>query len=189
MGSPSAPDALTDSTVTAVVEAPIAAIDVGAWLFSLTDQEYQLCAPGDHVAAGTTFTDDGRRMSINVEYVGGTLIVQHYIAETVSPTHCRLVSQSDSFGPFGRTKLGVIWELTVRERDANTSVLSNRVVILPTDEYVALLADHGISIDAATEAQRAAVTAHNNLETPLYARSLAKTASSSTESSPEAATS
>jgi hypothetical protein len=98
------------------------------------------------------------------------------------------VSQSDSFAPFGRTKLGVIWELTVRERDASTSVLSNRVVILPTDEYVALLADHGISIDAATEAQRAAVTAHNNLETPLYARSLAKTASSSAERQPKAAT-
>ena len=33
------------------------------WLFNLPEAEYQRCCPPDHIAAGATSTDNGRRMS------------------------------------------------------------------------------------------------------------------------------
>lgn len=90
---------LADAIATAVIDAPIEAVDLADWLFTLGDAEYQRCAPGEHIAAGATTTDDGRPMSINVEQVGGALAIQHYIGEVVTPAHCRLVSLSDTFTP------------------------------------------------------------------------------------------
>ena len=53
-------------------------------------------------------------MSINVEILGGSLMVQHYVEEIGQPDHVRLVSISDLFTPTGRTKMGVNWDLSVR---------------------------------------------------------------------------
>jgi len=83
------------------------------WLLHLPDAEYQRCAPPDHLAAGSTTTDDGRPMSINVEEIGGSLMIQHYIAEVHQPDHCRMVSLSDLQTPMGWTKVQVIWELSI----------------------------------------------------------------------------
>jgi hypothetical protein len=38
-------------------------------------------------------------MSINVEILGGSLMVQHDIEEIGEPAHLRLVSNSDAFTP------------------------------------------------------------------------------------------
>jgi hypothetical protein len=75
-------DVLTDmvlvhSEQTAVVHAPIDQVDIADWLLNLPDAEYQRCCPPDHLAAGSNITDDGRPMSINVEEIGGSLMVQH----------------------------------------------------------------------------------------------------------------
>jgi len=43
---------------------------------------------------------------INVEVIGGSLMVQHYVEEIGEPTHLKLVSNSDVFTPTGRTKIG-----------------------------------------------------------------------------------
>ena len=51
-------------------------IDLEAWLFGLSDADYQACAKG-HRGAGV-FTDEQGRGMINVESIGGNLIVQHY---------------------------------------------------------------------------------------------------------------
>jgi hypothetical protein len=56
-------------------------------------------------------------MSINVEILGGSLMVQHYVEEIGEPDHLRLVSKSDLFTPAGRTKIGVIWDLSVKKID------------------------------------------------------------------------
>jgi hypothetical protein len=58
---------LTQSAYTAVIHAPIDQVDIADWLLNLPDAEYQRCAPPDHIAAGSTTTDEGRPMSINVE--------------------------------------------------------------------------------------------------------------------------
>jgi hypothetical protein len=51
-------------------------IDLEAWLFGLSDAGYQACAKG-HQGAGV-FNDEQGRGMINVESIGGHLIVQHY---------------------------------------------------------------------------------------------------------------
>lgn len=167
-----APTVLADATATAIIGAPIEAVDLADWLFTLGDAEYQRCAPGEHIAAGATTTDDGRPMSINVEQVGGALAIQHYVGEVVTPAHCRLVSLSDSFTPAGRTTLHVTWELTLTTTGTNECLLTNRVVIQPTDDYLSFLDEHGVPVDQAADASQAAINQHNNVETPLFAKSI-----------------
>lgn len=76
---------LSSSAFSAVINAPIEQVDIADWLFNLPEAEYQRCCPPDHISAGTTSTDDGKRMSINVEMIGKTLMVQHYVAEVATP--------------------------------------------------------------------------------------------------------
>lgn len=96
---------LSQSAFSHVIDVPFEKIDIAKWLFSLPDAEYQRCAPPDHIAAGATYTDDGRRMSINVEMIGTGLVVQHYVGDITEAAHCRMVSTSDVFTPKGRTKV------------------------------------------------------------------------------------
>lgn len=163
---------LMESTATATINAAADAVDVADWLFHLTDAEYQRCAPGEHIAAGATTTDDGRLMSINVEQGGSALLIQHYVGDVVSPKHCRLISQSDNFTPVGRTKLGVIWELTVTDVGENECELTDRVVVLSTADYESFLDQHGVPHDQAAAEGQAALERHNRVETPLYAKSM-----------------
>src|SRR5262245_31799642 len=63
---------LVDSSVSATIHAPIESVDIPSWCFTLAEAEYQGCSPA-HCSAGTTTSPDGRRMSINVEIIGGSL--------------------------------------------------------------------------------------------------------------------
>ena len=58
------------------LNAPSDEIDLEAWLFGLSDADYQACAKGHHAAG--VFADTQGRGMINVESIGGYLIVQHY---------------------------------------------------------------------------------------------------------------
>ena len=60
----------------AMLHAPADDVDLEAWLFGLSDADYQACATG-HRGAGV-FTDEQGRGMLNVESIGGNLIVQHY---------------------------------------------------------------------------------------------------------------
>jgi len=102
---------LSNSAYSHHINAPIERVDIAAWLFNLPEAEYQRCCPPDHISCGATSTDDGKRMSINVEMIGSTLMIQHYVAEVATPTLCRMVSTSDAFTPNGRTRVQVIWTL------------------------------------------------------------------------------
>ena len=77
---------IVDSSFTAIVNAPLEKIDIPAWCFNLPDREYHACSPA-HVAAGFTTAPDGKRMSINVEIIGGSLIVEHYVETLAQKDH------------------------------------------------------------------------------------------------------
>jgi hypothetical protein len=68
---------LSNSTVIAIMHVPLEKVNIADWLLTLPDAEYQRCSHA-YIAAGTSTTDDGRTMSINVETIGDALIVQHY---------------------------------------------------------------------------------------------------------------
>jgi len=91
------PRLLAESTSKFYVDAPTEDIDVTDWLFNIDDLEYINCTPHSkaHLAAGFTHSPDGKRMSINVEDIGGALIVQHYHEAICEKLHCRIVSTSD----------------------------------------------------------------------------------------------
>lgn len=165
---------LSKAHASAEIDVPIEKINIGEWLFALPEAEYQRCCPPDHIAAGTTFTDDGRRMSINVEMIGTGLVVQHYVAEEVTPTYCRMNSISDVFTPNGRTQVNVIWELQAEAIDSNRTLYTNRVTSHPTDAFMAFIKEHGQTFEEAAAARQAAGGDHNARETPLFAASVGR---------------
>jgi hypothetical protein len=167
---------LSASAYSAVINAPIEKIDIADWLFNLPEAEYQRCCPPDHISAGATITDDGKRMSINVEMIGQTLMVQHYVAEIATPTLCKMVSTSDAFTPNGRTRVQVIWTLSVKKIDENTCEYTNSVVAHPTQEFLDFIVKHGTPFEVAADARQRDGGDHNSRETPLFAASIERRA-------------
>ncbi|QAY79070.1 hypothetical protein [Sphingosinicella sp. BN140058] len=166
---------IVDSSFTAIVNAPIEKVDLPAWAFGLPDAEYQGCSPA-HVAAGFTTAPDGKRMSINVEIIGGSLMVQHYVEKVGERDHLVLESVSDVFTPSGRTTINVLWELRVRKIDAESCEFTNHVRSTATDALIELLDRQGIPFDVFRSQRQPMSIAHNQGETPLFAASIARAA-------------
>lgn len=166
---------IVDSSFSAIINAPIEKIDLPTWAFSLPDQEYQGCSPA-HVAAGFTTAPDGKRMSINVEIIGGTLMVQHYVETLALRDHLILESVSDIFPAAGRTTIHVLWELSVKRIDDKSCEFINHVVSRPTDEFLVYLDRQGIPFDVFRAQRQPMSIAHNQGETPLFAASIERAA-------------
>lgn len=105
-----------------VINAPIDRIDLSDWAFTLPEHDYQGLSPA-HLAAGFATSPEGKRMSVNLEVIGdnpmaGTLAEKdHLIPESVS----------DVFATGGRTKIHVLWELSVRASDTQRSEFTDHV--------------------------------------------------------------
>jgi len=162
---------LVKSSFSTTISAPIEKVDIPSWCFTLAESEYQACSPA-HCSAGATTAPDGRRMSINVEILGGSLMVQHYIEEIGEPSHLRLVSNSDVFTPTGRIKIGVIWDLSVRKIDDQTCEFTNTVHSSGTPELMDFLGKQGIPWEVFQSARKPISEAHNRQETPFFAKSI-----------------
>lgn len=164
---------IVDATFTAIIDAPFESIDLPAWCFNLPDEEYQGCSPA-HVAAGATTGRDGRRMSINVEVIGGVPMVQHYVETLGERHHLVLESVSDLFTTSGRTTINVLWELTVKRISSDKCELSNRVLSRATDEFLRFLDRQGIPFEVFRTQRQPMSIAHNQGETPFFAASIAR---------------
>ena len=162
---------MAESSFTVVIEAPIEKVDIPAWCYSLSDAEYQACSPA-HIAAGATTSPDGRRMSINVENIGGSVMIQHYVEEIGQPDHLRLISHSDLFTPSGRTKLDVIWDLSVKPLDETTCEFTNSVQSFAPSEMIDFIASQGIPLEIFRASRAPISEAHNRQETPMFAKSI-----------------
>jgi hypothetical protein len=113
-------------------------------------------------------------MSINVEMIGQTLMVQHYVAEIAKPDLCRMASTSDAFTPNGRTRVQVIWTLSAKRIDDNRRQYTNSVLAHPTQEFMDFIAKHGVSFEEAAAGRQRDGGDHNRRETPLFAESIAR---------------
>ncbi len=167
---------LSQSAYSAEIDVPLEKVDIAEWLFTLPEAEYLRCCPPDHIGAGTTTTDDGRRMSINVEMIGSGLVIQHYVADEATPSYCRMNSISDVFTPAGRTQINVVWELIAEAIEGGRTRYTNRVTSHPTDGLMAFIAAHGQTFEQAVAARQEASSDHNRRETPLFAASIARRA-------------
>ena len=164
-------DQIVDSAVTAIINAPIHKIDLPEWCFNLPEHEYQGCSPA-HVAAGFTTAPNGKRMSINVEVIGGATLVQHYVEALADKDHLILESVTDVFAPFGRSTFHVTWDLSVRDLGDGRCEFTNHVRSRATEEFLTLLARQGIPFDQFRAQRQPASMAHNQGETPLFAASI-----------------
>ena len=125
-----------------------------------------------HIGAGTTTSDDGRPMTINVETIGDALMVQHFVSEVPRESKsCALVSISDAITPKGRTKVQVVWELSARRSIIDhTCESSNYIHASATDEFLAFIEKNGVTFEQA--GLGGASNSHNHEETPNFAKSI-----------------
>jgi hypothetical protein len=137
--------------------------------------EYQSCSPA-HVAAGSTTSPAGKRMSINVEVIGGSLMVEHYIETLGEKDHLILESVSDVFAPTGRTTIHVQWELSVKAIDDRRCEFTNRVRSRATDDLRAFLDRQGIPFEVFRAQRQPMSIVHNQGETALFAKSIERAA-------------
>ena len=115
-------------------------------------------------------------MSINVEVIGGSLMVQHYVADVHERHHCRMVSISDVQTPAGWTKIQVIWDLSVTALDSASCGFTNKVLSYPTPAFLETLKVAGVSFEDAVTDRQAASDDHNRRETSRFAQSLERRA-------------
>jgi hypothetical protein len=165
-------DVVAKSVAEATIHAPLAAIDLTDWVFTLTDSEYQACSK-NHLAAAVTLTPEDKRMSINVENVGN-LMVHHYVEDVTERSRCRLVSLSDSIGPDigSSVKVVVLWMFVAEVIDSGTTRFTNSVEVRSAPGYLEALENRGVPFVKASEAAQQALRAHNAEETPLFARDI-----------------
>jgi hypothetical protein len=162
---------LSISTVTHIINASLENVDIADWLFNLPDAEYQRCSHA-HIAAGHTTSDDGPPMSINVETIGVTLMVQHFVSEVREPHFCRLIFISDAITMKGRTKVQLVWELSAKKIDDHTCEYSNHIHASVTDEFLTFIDKNGVTFEQARAARQQASYSHNREETPNFAKSI-----------------
>jgi hypothetical protein len=167
---------LSNSAYSHIIQAPIEKVDIAGWLFSLSEAEYQRCCPPDHISCALTTTDDGKRMLINGEMIGKTFMVQHFVPETATPSLCRMVSTSDAFTPTGRTRVQVIWTLSVKRIDDKSCEYTNSVVAHPTTEFMDFIAKHNIRFEDAAAQRQHDGGDHNRRDTPGFAASIERMA-------------
>jgi hypothetical protein len=167
---------LSNSTSSCVINAPVEKVDLATWLFKLSEGEYRRCCPPDHISCGTTLSDEGKPMVIEVEMIGHALMVQRYVAEIGTPALCKMVSISEAFTPNGRTRVQVVWTLSVKRIDENRCEFVNSMTVHPTAEFMDFIAQHKIKFKDAVGARQHVEGEHNRRETPLTAASIERLA-------------
>ena len=166
---------IVDSSFSAIINAPLDDIDLPEWAFTLPEHEYQGASPA-HVAAGFTKSPEGKRMSINVEVIGGSPMVQHYVETLGEKHHLILESVSDVFTPAGRTTIHVMWELRVKALEDGRVEFTNHVRSRATEEHLRFLDRQGIPFEVFRAQRQPMSIAHNQGETPLFAASIERAA-------------
>jgi hypothetical protein len=164
-------NALSASSVSGIINAPLNKIDIADWLLNLPDAEYQRCSV-NHIGAGVSVTLDGQPMSINVERIGNALVIQHYVATVHQADYCRMLSVSDTITASGRSTVQVLWELKAERIDDETSRYTNTIHATATPEFLEFIEAHSISLEDAARSRQEASDLHNREETPNFAKSI-----------------
>ena len=171
------PRLLAQSSAHARISASAASIDITEWLFTLPEHEYNNCTPssGSHITAAFTRSPEGKKMSINVEYIGDSMFVEHYVEDISEPLHCRVKSLSTMWNGTAFSKLQVVWEL-IAEADGDVeSKLTNNVLVFTTEDFEAYIERSHLKFEEVRASIQANLDAHNSEETPEFAASIART--------------
>jgi hypothetical protein len=104
-----------------VIDHPADRIDLAQWLSKMTDREYQACSRA-YRAAGT-FREGGTFGMVNVESIGGHLLVQHYLAKKATAHHVLMHSTNTLVYIMHvlPATIEVFWTLGIEPRDSHSA--------------------------------------------------------------------
>jgi len=169
---------LGQASARARIAAPLTTIDLGTWMFTLTSEEYAACAEG-HQSAAQGVLPSGKRVSMNVEVVGGNFMVQHYVEQIAQRDHVRGVSPNtvlwlddDRF-----VQARITWDLRVERDDEHTSFLTCTVTAETDNEAFAA---HVEATNRGTPVEQRAFQQHIDEETPRFAHDIERKAQAGT---------
>ena len=107
-----------------LIDHPAQRVNLGRWISTMTDRDYQACSRAHHAAG--TFRDGGTLGMVNVESVGGNLLVQHYRAAKLAPDQVVMHSTNTRVyvSHLVPATIEVIWTLEAKPRDAQSTLFT-----------------------------------------------------------------
>lgn len=134
------PYILADAVDSTLIDVPCSEINLPAWLWEMIDIEYQRCS-NSHWAMGISRSSHTKPVSINVETVGGHLMIQHFVEDISQPDHLSLVSERSDLYIFHliHTHMTVIWEMTVTQSERERALFTCRVIAESRSWFLKLL--------------------------------------------------
>ena len=165
---------LGEATAQATINANIDSIDISEWLFNITADEYEACAEG-HQSAAQGVLPSGKRVSMNMEFVAGYFMIQHYI-ETISEKDRVLTVSPNTVLWLDDEKyvlLQITWELKLTKIDENSCTLTCTVKSATENELFAQATHERIKDIDPTETP---FQLHINEETPRFAKDIERKA-------------
>lgn len=161
---------LGEATAKAIINANVDSINISEWLFGISSEDYAACAEG-HQSAAQGVLPSGKRVSINVEFVAGFFMVQHYI-ETISEKDRVLTISPNTILWLDDEKyvmLQITWELRLEEIDSNSCRLTCKVISETEDEmFIKAVHERTKNINP----EETPFQLHINEETPLFAKDI-----------------
>lgn len=165
---------LGQSLATAAISAPLPSINLSEWMFTLTSDEYAACAEG-HQSAAQGVLPSGKRVSMNVEVVGGNFMVQHYVEAIAERDHVRGVSPNTVLWIDDEhfVLAQITWDLKVEKVDDQTCTLTCTVTAETENRT---FAERVEAINRDIPIERRAMQQHIDEETPLFAKDIERKA-------------
>ncbi|REJ95965.1 MAG: hypothetical protein DWQ29_01285 [Planctomycetota bacterium] len=156
---------LADVVSEVVIDTPRDELDLSYWVYQMSDRDYRECARG-HIAGASSPLPGGARSSINVESVGGHLLVQHYEPEILEPHHIRMISHASEMWIFRLipSRVKVIWDVSLHENGEGGCTFRDHIRVEHRSRLIGFLSRVALI--------NRVVQKHDDEETPAFARNL-----------------
>lgn len=104
-------------------------IDLEKWIYTSSSEDYQNCSK-NHLAMGVDILRDGTKCLINIESIGGHLMIHHYKGIVAKPNYTKFVSDKTKFYIFHLIPitLKVIWEMEIYSLSNDKCALECRIM-------------------------------------------------------------
>jgi hypothetical protein len=149
-----------------IINLPISQINLYDWLISMSENDYKSCSKA-HKAVGLVTIDNVEGM-INVENIGGQLLIQHYKIIEKQPHHLLLSSLKSDVYLFHilKVQVEVEWTMTLKEKDENSCEFTCQVGV----QYPNIL----LKLAHMSAGGNYFLARHTNEEGPLFAKYIEK---------------
>ncbi len=110
-----------------LIHLPVENVNLYEWLINLSEKEYKSCSKA-HRAIGL-FKNENVEGMVNVENIGGNLLIQHYHIITKEKDNVFLRSEkSDAYlSHLIRVHVSVEWRMTVTHKDAQSCIFTCKI--------------------------------------------------------------